>query len=229
MQEQRSGLSKQWSNNTALYYLPILITGFGTGWLIGLSVSPVVSIVITSVTGSAAAIIAAMSGVEKKLSDTNQSEKNEKIKTYWIVNPVPLAVLVVGLIVGSIAGILARNNNIFGSDISIEMQRWSKAGLTQAGLSEEDIILRLFDTQFPVNSQLTRSIPPGGTVLFTVSVEQCDALDAALARTEIDDPEALAKALRRFEQLKRLPDIVSDPELLKNIVREVLCPQGNGP
>jgi hypothetical protein len=48
---------------------PLLIIGVGIGWLIGLSVSPVVSIVITSVAGSAAAIVVALSGLEGKLDD----------------------------------------------------------------------------------------------------------------------------------------------------------------
>ena len=45
----------------------LLATGLGIGWLTGLSVSPVVSIVITSVTGAAAAIVAALSVFKDKL------------------------------------------------------------------------------------------------------------------------------------------------------------------
>ena len=53
-------MKKQESNRSKLLrYLGISVTGSGIGWLVGLSASPVVSIVITSITGSAAAIIAA--------------------------------------------------------------------------------------------------------------------------------------------------------------------------
>ncbi|MFZ4660329.1 MAG: hypothetical protein ACOYNY_25185 [Caldilineaceae bacterium] len=44
----------------------LVVTGFGIGWLAGLSVSPVVSIVLTMVTGSVATIIAALSGVKEE-------------------------------------------------------------------------------------------------------------------------------------------------------------------
>ena len=37
----------------------LVVTGFGIGWLAGLSISPVVSIVITGVSGAAGAVVAA--------------------------------------------------------------------------------------------------------------------------------------------------------------------------
>ena len=49
----------------------LVVTGFGIGWLAGLSVSPVVSIVLTSVTGVAAAAVTALSGLKE---ETDQAE-----------------------------------------------------------------------------------------------------------------------------------------------------------
>jgi multisubunit Na+/H+ antiporter MnhC subunit len=145
MQAQRSSCSKLLSYCSGL----LIVTGLGIGWLMGLSVSPVVSIVITSLTGSAAAIIATMSGVERKITDTDQSEKNEKIQTRRDVNPLPLALLIVGIIVGSGLGIFARSNDLLGSDISAEMQKWS-----EIGIPEQEIARRLFEIHVPLTSQL---------------------------------------------------------------------------
>ncbi|MBV7336176.1 hypothetical protein KFU94_49670 [Chloroflexi bacterium TSY] len=206
-------------------YLAIFVTGSGVGWLVGLSISPVVSIVITSVAGSAAAIIAAMSGVDKKATD--DSNDNHRSHAQWTVNPAPLTWLVVGLIVGLILGILARNNHLLGSDISTEIKRWSKAGLIQAGLSKEEIVLKLFEAQISTvaaggeeATQSGASTPSTGTVLFTISADECGALRRTLYGSEQD----LKRAVDRVKQLKNLSGVVNNPETLKNIVEQVLCP-----
>lgn len=69
----------------------LVVTGFGIGWLAGLSVSPVVSIVITSVTGSVATIVAALSGVKDELLDRETSPNTVR---RWLrgVTPVPCVV-----------------------------------------------------------------------------------------------------------------------------------------
>lgn len=84
--------------------IALMVTGFGIGWLAGLSVSPVVSIVITSVTGSVATIIAALSGVKEEFLDAETSSTTVR-RFLKAVTPAPLAWLVVGLIVGASIGI----------------------------------------------------------------------------------------------------------------------------
>lgn len=121
--------------------LCILVTGLGIGCLVGLSISPVVSIVITSVTGSAAAIIAAMSGLEDK-SETGNTQSNRNLR--WNVNPAPLTALVVGLVIGSGYGIYVRNQDLLGgSDLSAELKQW-----TDAGLDQEEVARRLFENRY---------------------------------------------------------------------------------
>ena len=109
----------------------LLITGLGSAGLMGLSVSPVVSIVITSVTGSAAAIIAALSGLEEK----SESAKRQQTKVNL---SAPDGILVhcrsptgfVGILVGSMLGIRARNQSWLGSAVAGEITQWTSAGLT---------------------------------------------------------------------------------------------------
>lgn len=199
----------------------LTIIGAGIGWLVGLSVSPVVSIVITSVTGSAAAIIAAMSGLEDK---SNQSDGNDKLlfRNYrWQVNPLPLALLVVGILFGSTIGILARNQSWFGSDVSIEAHKWTRAGLTGDGYSQDEIVRKLFNRQLSTGTSVTKPVT-SGTVLFAVDSEECEALRAAALRTP---DEELISALRNstVKQLRNLPSVVTDYPLLKAIIEEALC------
>ena len=65
------------------------MTGFGIGWLAGLSVSPVVSIVLTSITGIVATIIAALNGVKEEFLNSETSPKVLK-RLLNGVTPVPI-------------------------------------------------------------------------------------------------------------------------------------------
>lgn len=143
------GKSLYWrSNLSTASNLGLLIIGFGIGCLLGVSVSPVVSIAITSLTGAAASIIAALSGLQEKQSNPKESDKYQISLSRWSVNPWPLAVLVIGIILGSIGGILARTHDILGANISAEItnevQKW-----TIVGLNEEEIERRLFELEHP--------------------------------------------------------------------------------
>ena len=112
-----------------------VVTGFGIGWLAGLSVSPVVSIVLTSVTGVAAAAVTALSGLKE---ETDQAES----KVRWRLPRIevwPLALLIVGMLIGSTLGILARNYHLFGSDVTSEIQKWAAVDVPK-----EAVVDRLF-------------------------------------------------------------------------------------
>ena len=113
----------------------LVVTGFGIGWLAGLSVSPVVSIVITSVTGVAAAVVTALSGLKEDPADPKAKERRRLPQ----IEVWPLAVLLVGMLIGSTLGILARNNHLFGSDITSEIQKWAAADIPK-----EAVVDRLF-------------------------------------------------------------------------------------
>lgn len=123
---------RSWSSNLFTWAsLPII--GFGIGWLLGLSVSPVVSIVITSVAGVAAAVITVLSGLEGKLTGLIASSE-QQISIPSKINPRPLAALIIGLFLGSIVGIQVRTHNLLGID---------------TGLSEQEIARRLFENEHP--------------------------------------------------------------------------------
>ncbi|GEM_PF-3315538 len=113
----------------------LVVTGFGIGWLAGLAVSPVVSIVITSVTGVAAAVVTALSGLKEEPDDPKPKERRQLPKIeIW-----PLAILLFGMVIGSTLGILARNNHLFGSDVTSEIKKW-----TDVGVPKEAVMERLF-------------------------------------------------------------------------------------
>jgi hypothetical protein len=121
----------------------LVVTGFGIGWLAGLSVSPVVSIVISSVLGTAAAVVAVVSGLEPTATD---GEKTAPLRQFLGLQPKawPLMWLVVGIAVGAMVGIRARNYHWFGSDLSSELAKWEAADPANNAIAR-----RLFELQYP--------------------------------------------------------------------------------
>ncbi len=113
----------------------LVVTGFGIGWLAGLAVSPVVSIVITSVTGVAAAVVTALSGIKEE-SDEAITKERKRLPKFEVW---PLAILLFGMVIGSTLGIFARNNHLFGSDVTSELKKW-----TDVDVPKEAVMERLF-------------------------------------------------------------------------------------
>ncbi len=191
----------------------LFLIGAGVGWLVGLSVSPVVSIVLTSVMGTVAALVAALSGLDVE----GQSPRFQ-------VNPVPIAVLIVGIIAGSLLGLRARNANWLGYTLQQEVARWQTAGLE---LHESAILLRLFEREYPTaaGEPVTKTVPTplgAGTYLFAVEAQECAQL--LLASDEDLAPLFLTLA---DERLHRLPEIIVDDAVLACYVKEVLCADAN--
>ena len=69
----------------------LLTIGLGRGWLAGLSLSPVISVVITSVVAAASAIIAVLGGVKEeetteKLLEQPLLEEESELSKYPLSN-----------------------------------------------------------------------------------------------------------------------------------------------
>ena len=135
------------------FIMPILafiVIGFGIGWLAGLSISPVVSILLTSVVTLAGGFVGAFSGLNGNVSDG-----------YKKVNPAPLAFLIFGIILGSTIGILVRTHNILGSsgsivenNQSIVEDKQSRGVLFSSSASECGLFLQASDNEQKLRSLL---------------------------------------------------------------------------
>ncbi len=212
------------AQNTRATNIILIITGMGIGWLVGLSVSPVVSIVITSVTGSTAAIVAALSGLNDGENDGAKAENKAK-RLRWEVNPTPIAMLVIGLFLGSIAGIWVRTHDLLSprtSTLTDEIDQW-----TTAGLEKKDVVNRLFENKYTTSN--TNSVGQQNTAPFHASVlfaqeaqEECKTLIILVTKKKYEDlqTEMFSSAIPAFREL---PKIITDTVNLAQIVEKVLC------
>lgn len=225
------------SSYPKVYLISLIITGLGIGWLAGLSVSPVVSIVITSVAGSAAAIIATMSGLENQ-PKTEGDSKTKNIP-FSKISPVPITVLVVGIVAGSIVGIYVRSHNWLGNpSLAKEVEQWTELGFnreevarrlfenkysyrgwlgtdlsaevqrwTNEGLTNEEVVRRLLESTYPVDFEVSTNTVTSGGTDPTVG--------GALFTVEATECGNLYKALSRSQEalVKELGKIESLKEL----------------
>lgn len=205
-------------------YIALFITGAGMGWLIGLSVSPVVGIVITCVTGIATTLIIALSGSGDK-------------KPNWTINPWTIAVFVIGLAVLSPVGVWFRTHNLFGldeaklqdkikaSDLEEELQKWETVGISRTVTAE-----RLFNYVYDGNASTkseTKLTPntsaatiTSGGLTANLSTE-CIVLESLLGKNNITIQKALE--LSTVERWQILANI-TDTTKLTELVGKDLCP-----
>ena len=182
-------------------WLALLLAGLGIGWLAGLSVSPVISVVITSVVGATAAVVGALGGASNEKGQTTTSSFAVKVSAW------PLVWLVAGLVIGSSLGVIARTHNFLLLGQNPSLRIWSnyglvpnenaaiKRGLENAinaeidfweglGLEKTQVAQRFFELRYPVagpSNQLETEAggDPGTPGLFfttTLSRTECETL-----------------------------------------------------
>lgn len=236
--------------NTPSSIISVLVIGAGVGCLVGLSVSPVVSIVVASVIGVAGTVVAALAGVEQRpmvIDDSDKTEdsasKAEKATGHTdppqnlngerrVVNTVPLAVLVVGIVIGALLGIYGRNQGLLGSTLSIEVSEW-----VSQGIEKDEVARRLFEARYPTQTLTTCedgpfTLPPAstsnteshivlGTWAFAVVSSECPALRGLQG-------EDLHRELESSNtvQFRNLAQIITDTAILESLVKDVVCFNG---
>jgi hypothetical protein len=128
--------------NFFYFYFPIIVIGIGIGWLIGLSVSPVLNIILTGLITILASILTIISGISKSNAAAEDTVKDTNLVTSKIINVnlFPLMWLVIGIVSGSVSGIYTRNHDL------IKMNEYSKY---DGSISKEDFGKLLLCRDFP--------------------------------------------------------------------------------
>ncbi len=200
--------------------LSLFIIGFGIGWLMGLSVTPVVSNILTALVATVMAMMGILSGLEGQRGEPGETGQVSNLSSRWAVNPVPVAILILGILAGSSVGILARTHNWLGGsgDISKEVKTW-----TDQGLKQPDVARWLFDVKYPKDGTTSAGTTPASsskgdsassTVLFNESQDECEYL---LKLPSKDLPTDI-----KGTSFEKLSTLIEEPEKLQKVL-EVVC------
>lgn len=137
------------SGAASLSLICLLISGIGVGWLLGLSVSPVLHIIVASVMALVMGIVGALAGLDTNPGKENDGQSNEiRISKPVKISPFPMTALIAGLVVGACFGIYARTNELLGANPQRLVQKWNGV----SGLDDNSIKRRLFDQLYPPTS-----------------------------------------------------------------------------
>lgn len=177
----------------------IVVSGAGIGWLLGLSASPVLHIVIASIMAIAGGVVATLA------NPPGRDDASTMARTLG-ASPAPLALLLAGIAVGSGAGIYARTNEVFVRPRAV-IDRWVNLGLDRVRVTDA-----LFEQLHPAATDGRANTG----LLFGVSVRDCDFVrlqtgSALRARLETLDRKPLHAALERCssdECLEALRDLI---------------------
>lgn len=123
----------------------LFAAGAGAGWLAGLSLSPVLHTILASIVTAVVATGALLSGLQLHPNE----DAPLTLRAGRKLNPVPLALVVVGIAVGASAGVFARTNELLGTQVGRAIARWKSTGY-----SEQVVARRLFDGLYG------ESVPP---------------------------------------------------------------------
>lgn len=203
-----------------MQWLAFIIIGLGIGILAGLSVSPVLSIILTSLMAAAATLAAVLGGYQKDAKDRK-------------VNALPLAVLVMFILLGAGCGMYGRINwsRSLGADIRAEalyppsehhlskiVQEWTGLGLDEDAVKNKIFEIYMAGAAEVLEQQAKQSAPATLATAFSSSVEvdDCTKMDNAL------DSE-LQNAMKRVrvDEIQEIAERVDDPEILRLMVKMV--------
>ena len=148
-----------------LRIISLLTIGLGVGWLAGLSVSPVATILISGLLGVAIAIVGILSVSLKYQNDKGEEVRRVSFEMAEKIFIGRLALIVLGIALGASLGICARTHKFLGSDVNGLRQelsalqghcgdkKWSELGIDKKVLAR-----RILDKYYPEGGVVKESV-----------------------------------------------------------------------
>jgi len=148
-----------------LSIISLLIIGLGVGWLAGLSVSPVATILISGLLAITIAIVGVIS-----ISLTYQNDKDKTIRSVGFkaaekISIGLLALIVFGIALGVSLGICARTHNFLGGDSTFnglhkeinELHSHCNNKWAELGIDKKVVAQRILDKYYPEGGVVKKS------------------------------------------------------------------------
>lgn len=186
------------SERLLLNSLCVLMSGLGLGWLVGLSASPVIQIILTSLIAIVVSLSGALAGISAtKQEDDPPQDNNKRRSLSSVLDPLPVMCLVIGLAIGSSIGVYARTNDWLGAVPKPQKtfaEEWS-----DTGLPKEEITKRIFYSLYPgfEESKSPTNFSPEKENSNTQSVSQ----DKPSSNTETEKEEKSEKMPRSLGKI----------------------------
>lgn len=229
----------------------IALSGISLGWLVGLSVSPVLHLIVESVLGVIVTIVSALVGVKVGGGNAAEEESDrpsspESLASKLTLDLVPLAVLTVSLAIGASVGVFARTNELLGPQPDMLVHRWQGAGLSdeqlRSRLLDQMYVPKTMSPQQALEAKQPKSDSDQPNSRADRPKQSADSNDpvhgqlvAGLYATRVKDCDLVL--LKHGTELKTRLQAIAPPRLLQPIrdcqnddclelAKEVLCPQG---
>ena len=193
----------------------VIICGLGIGWLLGLSVSPVLQIILTSLISLIVSIICILSGIQVK-----DDKPAVVLKRHFSsVSLLPICVLIIGICIGTPAGIYTRTNSLFGETPEHLKTMFERAGFTPDSANEYTkmyLLNQLFKNKENSSESVTNKTIAG--LYSNENTTLCDLLRLQHGKNLL----AILKAQNRPD-INRFLEISND-SLSLEALKKLLCP-----
>lgn len=129
-------MSTVW-HRQAIQGCSVAICGISVGWMVGLSVSPVVQITLNAVLGVLTAAVATVAGIQVSATTENDDVPKPASGLASIrVSITPIALFCFFTALGASCGVFARTNALLGGRAEIFTERWRGTGLSAVQLQQ---------------------------------------------------------------------------------------------
>jgi hypothetical protein len=145
-----------------------LLIGLSLGWMVGLSVSPVLQVLISSIITLIASVVTVIVGLKR--SESNSSSTNLEKLVNRRINVIPMAIFLLSLAIGTTISIYNRTNDKFGLHPNNLVDKWFEDSLSRQRLKEELFRKAYLDG---INDNKQRQFTAG---LFRVDTDECGML-----------------------------------------------------
>ncbi|MFL5351078.1 hypothetical protein [Archangium sp.] len=185
--------------------LALVAAGLGVGWLMGLSVSPVLLTVITGIVAVASSVISALAGLKPEETAGGSQGKARNLSLPK-ATAVPLGIFISTLAIGASLGVWARTHQWLAPHTREVAEQWEKVGV-----SRREVVRRLFEQQFPATApERYRQ---------WLDREEAQLMIDQWSKTLNKRPEEVAEVLFRLQFSETSKDLVpprADTSLLTN-------------
>ena len=147
-----------------------LLIGLSLGWMVGLSVSPVLQVLISSIITLIASAITVIVGLKPSESNSSSSSTNLEKFIDRRINVIPMAIFLSSLAIGTTISIYNRTNDKFGLHPNNLVDKWFEDSLSRQRWKEELFRKTYLDG---INDNQQRQFTAG---LFRVNADECGML-----------------------------------------------------